>query len=261
VGASGQAAIEGSGVTGLPYISESDYKSWTQSQIVLDWLLAKKIKPHHKVLEIGPGRGPWDRADAFIDFDVKFVPKGKGIKADLAEDLIPFPNKTFDFVYCRHTLEDMFNPFHACREMSRVGKAGYIETPSPAAEMAKGVDANPNPGEGYRGYHHHRYIVWPEGNTLHFVPKYPLIEFIRCEDVALCNVLREGAAAWNSYYLWKNEVRFKRYEYPFDFSLGEYGEVLSRAINENQKSSHEFSKIIAEFEWQRDVNKQRKAVS
>ena len=118
-------------------------EGWAESEVVLDWLLAKKIKPHHKVLEIGPGRGPWDRADVFIDFDVKFMPKGKGIKADLAEDLIPFPNKTFDFVYCRHTLEDMFNPFHACREMSRVGKAGYIETPSPAAELAKGVDAIP----------------------------------------------------------------------------------------------------------------------
>ncbi len=123
------------------------------------------------------------------------------------------------------------------------------------------MDANPSPGEGYRGYHHHRYLVWPEDGVLNFVPKYPLIDFIRCDDVALCNWLREGAAAWNSYYLWKNEVKFKRFEYPHDFKLGEYGEILARAVNANQRASSEFSKVISEFEWQREAGQQRKAVS
>ncbi len=250
-------------MTGLPYISEGEYKAWTQPPIVLDWLLAKKIKPHHKVLEIGPGRHPWERADAYVDFDAQFIPikAGAGVKADVSEDKIPFPDKHFDFVYCRHTLEDIFNPFYACREMSRVGKAGYIETPSPMAEMARGVDNNPAPGKGYRGYHHHRYIVWAAEGMLHFVPKYPLIEFTTCDDVDLCNRLREGIAAWNSYYLWKDEVKFKRYEYPHDFSLGEYGEILGRAINEGQKSCLWFSKVIVEFEGRQKIRQQRKVAS
>src|SRR6185369_14551494 len=42
----------------------------------------------------------------------------------------PFPDKFFDFSFCSHTLEDLRDPIAVCRELVRVAKSGYIETPS-----------------------------------------------------------------------------------------------------------------------------------
>jgi ubiquinone/menaquinone biosynthesis C-methylase UbiE len=50
---------------------------------------------------------------------------------------LPYEDKEFDFVYCRHVLEDLIYPFRVIKEMQRVAKAGYIETPSPMAELKK----------------------------------------------------------------------------------------------------------------------------
>ena len=240
-----RAVVSGPVVTtpNLPYISEGEYKAWHQAPAVFDWL-GGIIKPKWKVLELGSGRYPFKRADVHIDFDVSFVPKGTGIELDVSHDPIPFPDKHFDFVYARHLLEDVYDPFFLCEEMSRVAKAGFIETPSPAAEMARGVDGNPNPGDSYRGYHHHRYIIWNDNGVLHIVPKFPLVEYIRLDDLALCNWLRQGTAAWNTYFPWTGEVKYKRYDYPMDYSLGKYGEVLDRAINEGARYSMEFSQEI-----------------
>jgi hypothetical protein len=61
-------------------------------------------------------------------------------KIDPISEKLPFADKEFDFVYSRHVLEDSWNPFALCEEMSRVGKSGYIETPSPIVELGRGVD-------------------------------------------------------------------------------------------------------------------------
>jgi hypothetical protein len=37
--------------------------------------------------------------------------------------------KILDVAICRHTLEDIANPVFLCRELSRVSRAGYVETP------------------------------------------------------------------------------------------------------------------------------------
>ena len=72
---------------------------------------------------------------------------------DLESELLPYTYKQVDFLYSRHTLEDLHNPLHLCREMNRVAKAGYIEVPSPASEFCRGVDGGK---PHYRGYVHHR---------------------------------------------------------------------------------------------------------
>ncbi|MFU2207852.1 class I SAM-dependent methyltransferase [Solidesulfovibrio sp. C21] len=46
-----------------------------------------------------------------------------------------FADKQFDFVYCSHVLEHATDPAAACRELARIGRRGYIETPT------KGKDA------------------------------------------------------------------------------------------------------------------------
>ena len=70
----------------------------------------------------------------------------------------PYADKEFDFVTCSHVLEDIRDPVWAVEEMSRVGRAGYVETPSPAYEMLAhtGVFSSK---VGLVGCAHHRWFV------------------------------------------------------------------------------------------------------
>jgi len=87
----------------------------------------------------------------------------------------PWPDKFFDFSFCSHLLEDVRDPLAVVRELSRVAKAGYLETPSRAREIfAKGRWAGLAARVGRPpevGFYHHRWFVEAEGNHLRFLAK------------------------------------------------------------------------------------------
>ena len=120
------------------------------------------IAPHERVLDIGGGDAPFGRANVVTDAfpDLNTHRSGRAARVDVggeagvtfvscfAEDL-PFEDHAFDVAYCRMVLEHVLDPAAACREMMRVAKRGFLETPSPLAE--------------YMGGHPtHRWIVWVE---------------------------------------------------------------------------------------------------
>jgi ubiquinone/menaquinone biosynthesis C-methylase UbiE len=132
-----------------------------------------------KVLELGPGLTPFSKATHFCGWDqgTQKIDSNQHTVCDFSIQKLPYADKEFDFIYCRHVLEDLYNPFLLVEEMSRVGKAGYIETPSPAAELCKNIDCG-NSYVPWRGYHHHNSFVWEHEGTLCFVKKFPIIEHI-----------------------------------------------------------------------------------
>lgn len=97
------------------------------------------------------------------------------IVQDVCNSPWPFPDKTFDFVVCSHLLEDVRDPITVCRELCRVGKAGYIETPSRIREIfskEKHFFAKYLLGNFPEiGFHHHRWFVEIEGTHLRFTAK------------------------------------------------------------------------------------------
>ena len=216
-------------------LTQASKKYWAPPQAVMDWLVKTHIPASAKVLEVGPGHAPFRRADMSVDF--VDVPGIKMVKCDLANEPLPFGDKEFDFVFCRHTLEDMFNPFPLCREMSRVGKGGYIEMPSPMAELARGVDGGCPP---FRGYHHHRFIGWTFGKELRFISKYPFIEYLKFNEDELEKLL-EQERYWNTYYLWDDEIRFSHRQSPLDYDIPtQYGPVLAEAVERSKEDTDIF---------------------
>ncbi len=95
------------------------------------------IDPEERVLDIGSGGDPFPYANYLVDRFLDPTPHRHGsieqnnkplISADIHQ--LPFRDKSFDFVYCAHILEHVDDPVKACAEIMRVGKRGYLETPT-----------------------------------------------------------------------------------------------------------------------------------
>jgi SAM-dependent methyltransferase len=95
------------------------------------------IKPTDRVLDIGSGGSPFPYATVLVD---RFLEPSRHRYASLVREgkplvvadshRLPFRDKCFDFIYCSHLLEHVENPLRACAEIMRVGKQGFIETPT-----------------------------------------------------------------------------------------------------------------------------------
>ena len=111
---------------------------------------------YKNILEVGPGMCKFPLSNKFVGYNEKV---DNYVSLDIDEEKLPFIDKEIDFIYSRHTLEDIQNPNFAMSEIIRCCKSGYIETPSPLIEVTKGVDGYNN-NNLYSGYLHHRYIIW-----------------------------------------------------------------------------------------------------
>lgn len=97
--------------------------------------------PGTKILDIGSGGDPYPGATVLVERYLqprfrteKLVTNDKPlVVADI--HALPFPPKSFDFVYSAHVLEVVDDPIQACNEMMRVGKRGYIETPTEGKDV------------------------------------------------------------------------------------------------------------------------------
>ena len=206
-----------------------------------------------KNLEIGPGVVPFSLATSFIGCN-ETINKDY-IDIDIDKDIFPFDEKSFDFIYCRHVLEDIQNPDFALQEIFRITKGGgYIETPSPLIEITKGVDGSEFTNS-YCGYIHHRYIVWSniEKNEIYFLPKYSCVldNIFKIENESksyVYNLINNYPVYWNNYFvfngenkpniiMYKNGVNFNTKNGDF---IKEYINLVGRAINESLQNTNFF---------------------
>jgi ubiquinone/menaquinone biosynthesis C-methylase UbiE len=147
--------------------------------------ILKQIHPNDNVLDIGGWAQPFNRANYVIDINQyasrkkskaigserEFFSKETWIVHDLSDKSgLPFIDKVFDFVICSHVLEDIRDPVFLCSEIIRIGKRGYIESPSRILESIMHLERH-----GYAGFYHHRWLIEINNNELLFRFKNHLI--------------------------------------------------------------------------------------
>jgi SAM-dependent methyltransferase len=138
---------------GYDLVRHEPRRSWPeeQSRFAYQQLFQEfELAPGSVVLDIGSGAYPLPLATILTDrYIEKTQHRHEQIVIDqrpfLISDInyLPFEDNCFDFVYCSHLLEHVDNPLCACSEIVRIGKRGYIETPTFGKDMlfawAKGM--------------------------------------------------------------------------------------------------------------------------
>lgn len=222
-------------------------KHWYPIKEIEDVLIDNCITNNYKkILEIGPGNVPFKLANLFIGYNEKIK---NYISIDIDEQKLPFGDKEIDFIYSRHTLEDIQNPNFCMSEIIRCCNSGYIETPSPLIEITKGVDSDIN-SNLYSGYIHHRYIIWSdiEKCEIYFLPKYgSLIDNILqiLNEEEHYKIVNNFPLYWNNYFIWKDKkpkiITYKN-GINFDLTPTSYSKLVSEAVNMSIKNTEYFCK-------------------
>lgn len=181
------------------------------------------LHPNWNVLDIGGWEQPILRADWVIDIrpyetsgsqgviaagnnvkdEIRFDKSGWVIH-DMCDTPWPFKDKAFDFVICSNVLEDVRDPIAVCKELSRVGKSGYIEVPRVGQELKQGVDLH---WGGY-GYLHHRWIVKWHVPILNFLQKLTITD-----EMAV--VAKNATTGFEPIY-WRDQIRAREIFYDGD---------------------------------------------
>jgi len=215
-------------------------KYWWKNKTIHEYIL-NKTKGFDTILDIGPGNIPFENATVTVDKHFNST-----YKIDIEQEQVPL--EKVDFIYCRHTLEELRNPEPALKEIQRLSKKGYIETPSVITECSLNVDGGDYPGRGYR---HHNSFVWTDLDTgiLIILPKFSFIEHIFTfeDDIMLRNHL-EDSIIWNNYHLFDETkpLQYKVLEYGVDFTFDSYLYVLKQAIQHTILNTIAFKKLVFE---------------
>lgn len=128
------------------------------------WVAAQEFK---RVLDVGGAAKPLRTATHvldIIDYPRRRIDQGRGglperfdIETwetwDVNETPWPFRKNLFQYVWCCQVVEDIRDPIAVCREMMRVGRAGFIST------VHRDYESSVVQYDGVVGYHHHRWLV------------------------------------------------------------------------------------------------------
>ena len=88
------------------------------------------------IIDLASSNAGWKYANTFTDvndhseyYEKKYNGTKKFIQCNVENTL--FKDNEFDFVIASHILEHVDDPFKFCKEITRIGKRGYIEVPTP----------------------------------------------------------------------------------------------------------------------------------
>lgn len=102
-----------------------------------------QIHPAWHVLDVGSGHRPFERADVLLERFVQDDVERSGVSIDRSDRRLvegdalamPFADNEFDYVVASHIAEHVSDPEQLGRELSRVARRGYVETPGWLGDM------------------------------------------------------------------------------------------------------------------------------
>lgn len=111
-------------------------------RVVAGWSRTTLIVEHGLILDVGSGAFPNIAADVLCDLEVDDDRHRHGLELVIDRpfvvaqvEALPFRDKAFEMVIASHLAEHVTDPGRFCSEISRVAARGYIETPSPIADV------------------------------------------------------------------------------------------------------------------------------
>jgi len=196
------------------------------------------------VLEIGGGPTPFARCDILAD---RFVDDDTHRSAPLVVDrptvicdahYLPFLDDSFDYIFCSQLLEHLEKPDLFFREIARVGKKGYIETPNEIRERLF-------------GWSFHRWVVDIDENGL--VLKENKVEqafglFFHKLQLTNYEFARFCSASFdllNVCYEWHGKPKFK-FVIPGEYKLPSYKECIEAEDIPNFTMSEKYETKFSE---------------
>lgn len=175
------------------------------------------IRPGEKVLDIGSGGYPFPLATHLADlYEQETTHRMENLVRDARPftkcdvQNLPFADKEFDFIYCSHLLEHVPDPAKACEELMRVGKRGYIETPTKTSDIMFNFLYLEK---------HHKWHVNALDNTLVFMEwlpserkstgtKYFKRQLFSRWDNPFQRLVMENNHLFNNMFLWKDKFYY-----------------------------------------------------
>ena len=164
-----------------------------------------KENPDWNVLDLGAGRDGFKVANVFadiMDYD-EIYPDYRFVQTEASET--PFEDKEFDFVVCTHVAEHVVDPIKFCKELARISKRGYLETPAPFFDNLVFGNSNPLP---------HGHVWWvtfdDDKMEMIFKPRIAILEeMIRPEDTTFLVTFFEDSMVTRLYWEDSIEVSVK----------------------------------------------------
>ena len=189
------------------------------------------------MLDIGSGHNPHPRADVLLDKELgrnvhrsgeeAKVKKGRPFVIADAQEL-PFKSAGFDYAIALHIVEHLDNPEAFCREVVRVSKRGYIETPGKLSDL-------------FLPEFFHKWYAYASRSSLAFQKRqnsppvseifYRLFYYdiervghrkMRVERIRFIHLLLKGVAfLLRKFWILSKSVTYTRFQWkqPFDFQI------------------------------------------
>jgi SAM-dependent methyltransferase len=175
---------------------ESVIERWANRLAVRTW----------RILDVGGGEKPLRPATHVLDllsYESRRVDEGRGplperfaketwTEWDVNVTPWPFDDDYFDYVWCCQVVEDIRDPIAACKEMMRVGRAGFIST------VHRSYESSVVQYDGVIGYHHHRWLVEAMQDGIVFTFKSPILQVDRA-------VRPRQASQWLLHWAWRGD--------------------------------------------------------
>jgi len=162
------------------------------------------------VLEVGSGGSPYCRANVLIDAYTQtrerhwapFITDRPSVLG-LGEAL-PFRDKSFDFVIASHVLEHSAEPEIFLRELQRVARAGYIETPDAFMERI-------NPYWDHRSEVTVRHGVLEVRKKSSWIPDPELVELYEelTKPLIAGSVIPSKPFAFHTRFYWTDQIPYR----------------------------------------------------